>query len=146
MNDEGKVKVVIGDECTDNDPNNYQRAMDIFSRFFLLLNHDPRIKIVRLLMEHNSNNHISFRTIARRCGINYRRLREYLSELESSGLIESVKLVVNNKRYSYYRLNNDAKEFLAKLLHDINANNRHYMLIPILNAICFLGSISLLCF
>jgi DNA-binding Lrp family transcriptional regulator len=44
----------------------------------------------------NGQSYASFRTIAKRIGINYSKLKLYLEQLERIGIIESVKININN--------------------------------------------------
>lgn len=97
-----------------------------------ILNDDPRIKIIMLLAESPAKDiYISFRTIARRIGINYSKLRHYLSQLEAAGLVESIKIRStnpkannnnnrinnNNKGYTYYKLRQEFRETVRKVLN-----------------------------
>lgn len=97
-----------------------------------ILNDDPRIKIIMLLAESPANDiYISFRAIARRIGINYSKLRHYLSQLEAAGLVESIKIRStnpkannnnnrinnNNKGYTYYKLRQEFRETVRKVLN-----------------------------
>lgn len=99
----------------------------ILRRMLTVLSDDPRIRILKLLAEApTSDTYVSFRTIARRIGVNYTKLRHYLSQLEAVGLIDSIKIRTtsdnynkksNNKGgYTYYRLRQEARDLMRKIL------------------------------
>ncbi len=98
--------------------------MDMISRLFLLLNDDPRIRIIKLLASYeNGGSYISFRTIAKRTGISYSKLKLYLEQLERIGIIESVKININNslrRGYSYYRLREEIRHYIDRLFYKLD--------------------------
>ncbi|HWQ16617.1 MAG TPA: winged helix-turn-helix domain-containing protein [Sulfolobales archaeon] len=115
---------------------NYSRATgntgntdgDILKKMLMILSDDPRIRILKLLAEPPTNDvYVSFRTIARRIGINYNKLRQYLSQLEAVGLVESVRIRsinsnnnnnrINDRGYTYYKLRQGVRDMMRKALN-----------------------------
>jgi Transcriptional regulator. len=100
--------------------------MDIASKIFLLFNDDPKIRIIKLLaLNGDGQSYASFRTIAKRTGINYSKLKLYLEQLERAGIIKSVKIITNNRLrrgYSYYKLRGEIRHYIAKL---VEKGSRH---------------------
>lgn len=102
-----------------------QRVELMLRKILTVLSDDPRIRILKLLAEHPSDNtYVSFRTIARRVGVNYTKLRQYLSQLERAGLLDSVKINTANgnneknssKGYTYYKLKHETRDVIKKIL------------------------------
>lgn len=115
--------------------NNYDHSwwMEyILKKMFIVLGDDPRVKILKLLAESSAGDlYVSFRTIARRIGINYTKLRHYLSQLEIAGFIECIRINTtasngngkeNNKGYTYYRLKRDVRDAIKKALDSKSIN------------------------
>ncbi len=116
---------------TGNTYNTTYNTENMLKIMLAVLNDDPRIKIIMLLAESPASDiYISFRTIARRIGINYSKLKHYLSQLEAAGLVESIKIrsaspkannnngnrIDNNKGYTYYKLRQEFRETVRKVL------------------------------
>ncbi len=101
-------------------------------KVFVILSDDPRVKILKLLAESSTGDlYVSFRTIARRIGINYTKLRHYLSQLEVAGFIEHTRINIiasnsnnknNNKGYTYYRLKREVRDIIRDVLNSKSAS------------------------
>ena len=99
-------------ECSREDPD-----INMAARMILLLKDDLRIKILMLLLV---NDTLSFRSIAKKLKVGYKRLDKYLTTMARSGLLEIMKVKVSEDRvYTVYALDVDVKEYLAKILETI---------------------------
>jgi len=95
-----------------------------------LLSEDPRIRILRVLASQSNgeNAYVSFRAIARRTGINYGKLKDYLSQLVRIGMVESIVVRLggsySGKGYTYYRIKEDAKRAVISLLERVEGKRQ----------------------
>lgn len=94
---------------------------ETFSKLILVLRDDPRMRILSALAtDTDGNSYMSFRTIAKRTGINYNSLKQYLSQLEAIGLVEKITLSINGsksrKGYNYYRLRDQIRHVIEKVI------------------------------
>ncbi|MEM4485135.1 MAG: winged helix-turn-helix transcriptional regulator [Sulfolobales archaeon] len=103
---------------------------------FILFSDDPKTKILRLLAEFPSDKeYVSFRSLARKVGVSYNKLRLHLLQLERAGFIECTKITLadlsyigktdgdnssnnknNSKGYTYYRLKPEIRIIVRRVL------------------------------
>lgn len=111
--------------------NTSQHILNILKMLLTILSDDPRIRILMVLAELSADDiSVSFRTIARRTGINYTKLRFFLSQLERAGFIESIKIKIsaannsgnNNRGYTFYRIN---QEIMDIIKHALDSGKKH---------------------
>ncbi|MEB3859584.1 MAG: hypothetical protein LRS43_00070 [Desulfurococcales archaeon] len=100
----------MGVTCSNED-------LNMTARIILMLKDDLRIKILMLLLV---NDTLSFRSIAKKLRVGYKRLDRYLNSMARNGLVEIMKVKISEERiYTVYSLEVNFREYLAKIIENI---------------------------
>ncbi|MEM2007052.1 MAG: hypothetical protein QXG17_07290 [Sulfolobales archaeon] len=91
-------------------------VMSIVSKLIRVLQDSVKVEVIMTLVNEDM---ASFRLLSRRLRVNHKKLKSNLKPLLSCGIIEEVQIKVADGRvYRAYRLRDEAKRVLQKLLEE----------------------------
>lgn len=86
---------------------------DVLARMLEILKDDLRVRIILELA--NSDDLLSFRTLARRLHVGHRRLCKDLEELVVMNIVESRQVRTGERKYKFYGLRADVRDLIKCL-------------------------------
>ncbi|MET1160484.1 MAG: hypothetical protein ABWW65_05930, partial [Thermoprotei archaeon] len=94
--------------------NRAEKYLDLIKRLVSATENSLELSVI---IELIGGDTLSFRALARRLRVNYKRLDKTLNNLVENGLIEIIFVNVSeHKVYKFYKLRDDVKEVLKRVL------------------------------